>query len=100
LDIHAEDAIQVISEVVEARDTPSGVYSEGSGTSLTAAQIVAQVEIVIARYVNVTHHPARPFDVRSICLDSGKLKRATGCSPQWSMQDGIADLQRAFGTIK
>ncbi|GAB1489704.1 NAD-dependent epimerase/dehydratase family protein [Opitutaceae bacterium] len=85
--IHASDFNRALEAVIAHRLT--GIYNLASGQSHSVREVLSHVERITGRTLKLEHGPARTWDVQTSLLDSGKLKAATGWSPQVSFEQGL-----------
>jgi len=76
---------------------PVGVYNVGAGEGCSLNSLRAVVERVTGRELRIRWRAARSVDVRSIVLDSTRLRKATGWMPQVALEEGI---QRMWNSIE
>ena len=89
---HIDDLLRAFHVTIADRNVAAGVYtvSAGQGTSLN--QLIALVERITARPINVRYESARDVDVQAIWLDTEKFTRATGWKPSIGLEQGVSML--------
>ena len=91
--LYVDDFVDAVLRVLE-RPNVLGVYNIGSGTGASLLELIALVENVTARRIQVESQPPRAGDVAQIVLDIGKFHGATGWMPTTSLSEGIARTWR------
>lgn len=94
--IHAGDVAGGFWQAINNPVIPSGIYNIGSGKSFSNLEIVAMVERVVGKKVEVLFKEARAFDVGGICLDCSKFRSVSGWEPRWSLENGIKEMAENF----
>ena len=74
-----------------AANTPHSraVYNIGSGVGRSLNEVIAAIETVVGRTLEVHRLPARPSDTPVNILDITRARQALGWSPQTSFADGL-----------
>jgi len=91
--LHVEDLASAIRAVIEKR--PTGCFNICSGRSIAIAEMLATIEAAIGRNVPVVSVPAAGWDVQSSMLSREKFESATGWTPRWSLDAGVASVASA-----
>lgn len=91
--IYIKDAVAAFRRVLEA-DPPGAVFNVGSGRGTTLNQLIERIEVVTGSQVPVVRRPGRALDVPINVLDTTRLTAATGWTPAWSLDDGLARTWR------
>lgn len=73
------------------------VYNIGSGAGRSLRDVIAAVECVLGRKLEVHRLPGRPSDTPANVLDIGKARRLLGWEPQVSFEEG---LRRTWAAIQ
>jgi len=76
----------------------TGVFNVGSGEGTSLNQLVAIIEGVIGRSLEVQYQPGRSFDVRRIVLDLAAARTAFGWAPAVPLVQGIARTWHRLGS--
>ncbi|HST51635.1 MAG TPA: NAD-dependent epimerase/dehydratase family protein [Pyrinomonadaceae bacterium] len=69
---------------------PHRVFNISSGRGHSVRDIIGTLERALGHAPEVTHKPARGFDVPANVLDSSLLRAETGWEPRVSLEDGVA----------
>lgn len=85
--VHVRDVADVVAHIAVQPDGHR-VLNVGSGRGHTTLDVVRMVEEASARSVDVTFVPSRGFDVRSVVLDTRRLRQLLPFSPM-SLRDGL-----------
>ena len=65
------------------------VYNIGSGVGRSLNEVMAAVEAVVGRRLEVRYLPARPSDVPVNILDATRARQMLGWEPQMSFEEGL-----------
>jgi UDP-glucose 4-epimerase len=65
------------------------VYNIGSGVGRSLNEVIAAVEAVVGRRLEVRYLPARPLDVPVSVLDATRARQMLGWEPQISFEEGL-----------
>jgi UDP-glucose 4-epimerase len=65
------------------------VYNIGSGVGRSLNEVIAAVEAVVGRRLEVRYLPARPLDVPVSILDATRARQMLGWEPQVSFEEGL-----------
>jgi GDP-4-dehydro-6-deoxy-D-mannose reductase len=80
-------------QLLMAQGRRGEVYNVASGTTHTMAEVldrlVAQARVQVE--VRARPDPGRVGEVQAICADAGKLRRETGWTPAYSLEQTLAD---------
>lgn len=81
-----------VSATVQAAlaDIPAEVYNIGGGEEATLAQVIATLEQLAGRRLNLDRRPVQRGDVRRTSADVSLARRNLGWSPSVSLRDGLA----------
>lgn len=87
------------------RGTPGAVYNIGGGERVTINQVLAMIERITGRPLNIQRQPAEKGDMRDTFADSSRAQAEIGFSPSYSLEAGLAAecdwLSRLLaGTVK
>lgn len=83
-------------ETTLGTDIPSGVYNIGSGVGSSLNQILETIRNTCSVTCKVSYDPSRTFDVPYNVLDIGKIGRAAGWCPEFSLADGLRRMLSAL----
>jgi nucleoside-diphosphate-sugar epimerase len=78
-------------------DGPQHVFNVASGEGRSVLDILEVLRGQLGRLPEVTHTPARSFDVPANVLDYSRLRAETGWEPRVSLEEGVA---RVLGWLK
>lgn len=67
----------------------TGIFNLGSGNGTSISEMIAHVELVAERGLQIKRRPARTTDVYAIVLDPGRLTRTTGWTPNTGLVEGL-----------
>lgn len=98
--IYIEDAVQAMHALLEGvfvRQACS-VFNVGTGVGTSIAKVLSHVEAVTGKPANVEYRDTRSVDVPTNILDIGKLIRATGWLPNYSLFSGICKTWKAMSS--
>jgi UDP-glucose 4-epimerase len=92
--IHHTDFLSALGEIISR--CLLGTFNLGSGESHSVREIIELVEKHTGRKVFTEASPAPAWDVHDSRLDVGRLRAATGWSPQVPLDEGIRRATAAF----
>jgi len=94
--IHTADMAAAIEGLLNAGITGCEAFNIGRGVEYSVRDIVAAFERQLGEPLRIEVDAARVRKVERMHLlaDVGKLKRATGWEPRWSIDEGVATLLR------
>ncbi len=90
--LYVDDAARAVGLL--ARAGASGVFNLGSGRAASAGEIADTLARLSGGTVESDDEPAR--GVARVCVDSGKLRAATGWAPAWTLESGLAATWEAM----
>jgi UDP-glucose 4-epimerase len=93
--IHIDDAAACLAGYTLLPEAPT-VLNIGSGRSDSMTTVMATVQSVTGREIQVVHEPARPFDVSTVELDISRLRSLMTFNAR-SLRDGIEHTWKAVG---
>jgi UDP-glucose 4-epimerase len=76
----------------------SGPIVIGSGRSLSVLEVLDVVRAATGATFAVTHGPARAGEMPAVVVDNSRA-RSLGWSPQYSFQDGVAEVWREWSAL-
>jgi GDP-4-dehydro-6-deoxy-D-mannose reductase len=87
------DVVRAYWALVE-RGTPGEVYNVCSGHGIRLRDLLQKLVDLSGLRVEVRVDPdrLRPLDIPTLVGDPGKLQRATGWSPRYSLEQTLGDL--------
>lgn len=86
--IYIDDAVAACERLI-GQQAATGVFNLGSGRGTSIAEMVELVAQATGRQLEIVRRPGRATDVRAIVLDSGRLRQATGWTPEITLEDGL-----------
>jgi UDP-glucose 4-epimerase len=92
--IHIDDVVDVVIQLLARPDLPNAV-NVGSGVGTSLRELLALIELVTDRSIEIEPHPARPGEVGAVVLDIGLLKSLIRFEPT-KLREG---LLRTWGSI-
>jgi GDP-4-dehydro-6-deoxy-D-mannose reductase len=94
--LHVRDVARAYVDLVD-RGTPGDVYNVASGTGTDVGALARRVLALVGvdAILNTDAGLVRPAEVPILIGDATKLRRATGWSPQFTLDSIIEDLIRA-----
>jgi UDP-glucose 4-epimerase len=66
-----------------------GVFNIGGGHVVSLKEVIAYVERIIGRTVNLTYKPKQKGDVQRTSADISRIAQALGYAPQFSISEGL-----------
>jgi UDP-glucose 4-epimerase len=84
-----DDVVEVVAGLLGRQDVPR-VINVGSGRGTSVANVLALVEAVTGRSLQLEWQPARPGDVRRVVLDITRLLSALPDFAPTPLADGVA----------
>ncbi len=92
--IYAKDMAVLCRLAVES--DAQGTFNVCSGKSYSLNQLLTFIKTVTGITPNVSYQSGRAFDIKSIVLDIGKAKKTFAWSPQYSIEEGIAEFYKSL----
>jgi UDP-glucose 4-epimerase len=87
--IYIDDIIGASQRLIKLPQE-SGTYNLGSGIGYSINQVRGIVEAVCGKELRTIYRPGRGIDVRSVVLDTSRLRVQLGWQPAVSLADGVA----------
>lgn len=87
------DAVEALQRAA-AHEGPERVFNIGSGSGLSLRDVVAAVEELLGRRLDVAYRPGRAWDVPANVLDIALARRALGWSPRTGFRQGLEQTRR------
>jgi UDP-glucose 4-epimerase len=94
--IHIDDVVDVVIQLMARPDLPS-VVNVGSGTGTSLRELLALIETVTDRPIEIEAHPARPGDVGAVVLDIALLRSLIDFEPTL-LSEGLRRTWQAIST--
>ncbi len=82
------DTVEATRRAAET-GAPGGVYNVGGGSRVTLNEVIATIEAVSARTLEIHREADKPGDVRSTQADCQRARAALDFIPRISLQDGV-----------
>jgi len=73
------------------RSSPIGTYNIGAGIGYSLNELIAIIETVSGRSLNIRHEAARSFDVQSIVLDTHAIRLRCDWTPTTPLEAGVTN---------
>ena len=86
--IYIDDIVEATIRLIKLSQD-SGTYNIGSGMGYRINQVVGIVRNISEKRLETIYRPARGIDVRSVVLDSTRLKALLSWTPQIGLEDGV-----------
>jgi UDP-glucose 4-epimerase len=86
--VYIGDAVRAVRMVLE-RDPPDRLFNVGSGVGISINELVEEIRKATGSQVSVVRKPGRPLDVAANVLDSSRLARNVGWTPQVTLAEGL-----------
>jgi UDP-glucose 4-epimerase len=77
-----EQLAQLLARFDDPSFRPHGVFNIGSGHGMTERDVIAVLEALTGRQLDVAFAPARPFDLRYAVLDVDRARAQLGWNPE------------------
>jgi nucleoside-diphosphate-sugar epimerase len=91
------DAVSA-TEAAMAHGLTGAVYNVGGGTEASLADVIAMLEALSARRLDIRHASEARGDVRRTAADTAAIRRDLGWAPTTTLQEGLAaQLASALG---
>jgi UDP-glucose 4-epimerase len=92
--VDADDVASAILACIEDSEHFNRIWNVGSGFGRSVLDIIATVESVVKRAVEVKFYPPRSSDIRSIVLDCSRIHRELG----WRSKTGLkTSIEKVVG---
>ena len=82
------DTVEATRRAAETGE-PGAVYNIGGGSRVTLNEVIATIEAVSARTLEIQREAGKPGDVRSTQADCQRARAALDFVPRISLQDGV-----------
>ena len=87
--VHVDDVAQAIRAALD-NDAVDGVFNVGSGVGHSVREVIAAVQALTGREIDIEWRPARASDVQCSVLDSGRITRLLNWAPAGSFAQRLA----------
>lgn len=91
--IHVRDLADLCTRALQSN--ASGCYNAGSGTGVSVAEIVEEIQQVVKRSgfddPSVIHKSGRDYDVSRVVLDINRARRDLGWTPRIGLKEGLTE---------
>lgn len=87
--IYIDDAIENIKKLAFKKKIEYRVYNIGSGKGATINKILEIIRKISGRKVKINKLPARDSDVRSVVLNTNRIKKEISFNPKTNLEEGI-----------
>lgn len=91
--LYVSDLVSALVALLDY-EGPQHVFNVASGEGRSVLDILEVLRGQLARLPDVTHTPARSFDVPANVLDYSRLRAETGWGPRVSLEEGVARVLR------
>ncbi len=86
--LYIDDMVSALNRLIEFPDD-SSTYNVGSGIGYSLNQLRDIIESVCGKKLSAVYRPSRKTDVKTIVLDSSRLRKKTNWHPAVSLEQGI-----------
>jgi len=91
--VYINDVVQATVRLIGLPDD-CGIYNLGSGVGYSINQVKEMVEATCGTLLNTVYRPSRGMDVRSVVLDTTRLRLRLGWEPEVGLAQGVAETWR------
>jgi nucleoside-diphosphate-sugar epimerase len=84
------DDIVAATRAAGDRGEPGGVYNIGGGSRVSMNEVIATIERITGRTLDVRRQPAEKGDMRDTFADTSRARRDLGFTPGWTLEAGLA----------
>jgi UDP-glucose 4-epimerase len=96
--VDADDVAAAIVKVCFLGDSYSGeIWNVGSGVGYSVGGVVNMIETITGMRLRLEHLAERPFDVKHVVLDVGKIKNDLGWTPSYTLPETIERVWHSRG---
>lgn len=96
--VFVADAIEALLGIVGLPDEfPEPQFNFGTGEETTLNELYGAIAQLLGKKAAPVYRPARSGELERYSLDSGKLRRAIGWEPRFSLQRGLEETLRQGG---
>jgi len=92
--VYVADVVSALSTLSHDDRAVGGTFNVGTGCEASLNDVVATVQDVARRRLEVQHGPPRSGDIRRSVADADAI-RELGWAPRWTLQEGLEALMRA-----
>ncbi len=93
---YIRDAVRATLLAATAPEAAGGVLNVGAGDTYSILDLVAALESILGRRLEVRHTPPRPGDVRITLADVSRARAVLGYEPEVSFSEGLRETVRYF----
>lgn len=87
-----EQLAQLLARFDDTRFRPRGIFNIGSGHGMTECDVIALLETLTGRKLDLNFAPARPFDLRYAVLDIERARLELGWNPEIDLSKTVSRL--------
>lgn len=95
--VHVRDVVAAYRWALDGRIEEGQIYNVGS-CNMTKIELCEAIKLQVPGFTYVEKEVGRDQDQRDYVVSDAKL-RATGFRPEWSLNEGIAELLRGFRSL-
>ena len=85
---YVDDAVSATLAAAD-RGQPGSVYNVGGGSRITLLEVVAEIERVTGRSLQLDHQGVQSGDMRDTYADTTRAQRELGFTPTVTLEDGL-----------
>ncbi len=93
---YVRDAVRATLLAATAPEAAGAVLNVGAGDTHSILDLVAALEAILGRRLEVRHTPPRPGDVRITLADLSRARAVLGYEPEVSFSEGLRETVRYF----
>jgi len=79
----------VVEATVAAMDRGSGTYNVGGAVEASMRDVIAVMERLAGKQLDIHEHPATPGDQHRTSADTSRIRRDVGWEPRVSLEEGL-----------
>lgn len=94
--LYAADFARAISLMLNNPNPQHSIYNLSSGQTYSIRELIATIENISGKRVQIRNAEAPSFDVRKVALDHSRFSRDFGWQPEYSLEEGLKAILQNF----
>jgi UDP-glucose 4-epimerase len=94
--VYVDDVVRANLLAVDRAPRPWAAYNVATGHEITITDVVHRLAAAVGTDLTPEYAPAKAGEVRRNVQDAGQIREAIGWAPQVSIDEGLAQVARAY----